>query len=61
MPSVQGVISNLFWKGAAKSWSDRVTYIRLAQLRTNFLPKNNGPRKPDMFYITFDYFHLNQA
>jgi hypothetical protein len=41
---------------------DCVTSIRWAQLRITFyLWKKNGPRKPEMFYITFDCYHLNQA
>jgi hypothetical protein len=26
-----------------------------------FFAKKNGPRKPEMFYITFDCYHLNPA
>jgi hypothetical protein len=33
-----------------------------ARLLMNFsLRQNNGPRKPEMFYIKFDCYHLNQA
>jgi hypothetical protein len=32
-----------------------------ATTNTFFFAKNNGPRKPEMFYIKFDCNHLNQA
>jgi hypothetical protein len=41
---------------------DCVTNIRWAQLKITFsFRKNNGPRKPEMFYITFDCYNLNPA
>jgi hypothetical protein len=57
------------WKSPRKSsrWDlfpepDCVTSIRWAQLRLTFtLRKKNGPRKPEIFYATFDCYNLNQT
>jgi hypothetical protein len=50
------------------SWWDlfpepnHVTNIRWLQIRITFsLWKNNGLRKPEMFYKTFECYHLNKA
>jgi hypothetical protein len=41
--------------------TDCVTSIRWQQLRITFsLRKTNGSRKPEIFYRTFDCFHLDQ-
>jgi hypothetical protein len=42
--------------------TDFVTSIRWAQLRITFsLRKKNDSRKPEIFFLTFDCYHLNQA
>jgi hypothetical protein len=71
---LQGVISNCFWEGALRKsprkssrWDlfpepDCVTSIRWAQLWVTFSTwKKNVARKPEIFYITFGRYNLNQA
>jgi hypothetical protein len=74
MPSLLGVVSNYFWEGAATKISEKLNSVgfvsgtRLCHEHTMsastnnfFFAKKNGPRKPEMFYITFDCYNLNQA
>jgi hypothetical protein len=74
MPSLQGVISNYFWEGAATKIPEKIKSVgfvsgvrlchehKMSATTNNFLfAKNNGPRKPEMFFVTFDCYHLDQA
>jgi hypothetical protein len=74
MPNLCGVISNCFWEGAATNILEetksvgllsgtRLCHERKMSATTDnfFFAKKNGPKKPEMFYITFDCYHLKQA
>jgi hypothetical protein len=63
---------NYFWEGAATKIPEKIKlvgFVSRAQVchkhkmsaTTNYLWKRNGPRKPEMFYITFHCYHLNQV